>query len=388
MKKPYVIWLPCWYPNQLNPFSGDFIQRHAEAVSREIGVHVVHLVRDSKLKSFSFEKREHKEHSYLEITGYYNAFNFATVVSKPVSFFMYCLWLFRLVKKIIGSNGKPNAIHIHVAGRNALIGLVLARLYDIPLYYSEHASNFLPEARFSFHRSKIKRLAWLYFANRCSKVSAVSSHLASNLILLGCKRPVEVIPNVVKNSIFFKGPNQRIPSQPYQLLHVSNMGYEKNLEGTLLALNNLSTEGIEWKLEIFGPAENLPKQMIESLPGLKDRVTVSGEKTQFEIAEAMRRSDLLIAYSKLETFGCVVAEALITGLPVLVSNYPSLLELVVDGQNGIVVQSENTNELKAGLKRFFHNSALNQLIVTVNPENKFSVETIGKKFIEFYGIRI
>jgi hypothetical protein len=28
-----ILWLVSWYPNKLKPFDGDFIQRHAKAVS-------------------------------------------------------------------------------------------------------------------------------------------------------------------------------------------------------------------------------------------------------------------------------------------------------------------------------------------------------------------
>ena len=36
----YILWLPSWYPNKLDPFDGDFIQRHAVAVSAFVPVHV------------------------------------------------------------------------------------------------------------------------------------------------------------------------------------------------------------------------------------------------------------------------------------------------------------------------------------------------------------
>src|SRR5262245_29742425 len=42
----YILWLPSWYPCRLTPIDGDFIQRHARAVSRFTPVHVVHFVRD------------------------------------------------------------------------------------------------------------------------------------------------------------------------------------------------------------------------------------------------------------------------------------------------------------------------------------------------------
>ena len=31
-KRLRVLWLCSWYPSEVEPFSGDFIQRHAEAV--------------------------------------------------------------------------------------------------------------------------------------------------------------------------------------------------------------------------------------------------------------------------------------------------------------------------------------------------------------------
>src|SRR6185436_6828034 len=44
----YILWLPSWYPNKISPYDGDFIQRHARAVSTFIQIHVVHFVRDIK----------------------------------------------------------------------------------------------------------------------------------------------------------------------------------------------------------------------------------------------------------------------------------------------------------------------------------------------------
>ncbi|MCC6447738.1 MAG: hypothetical protein IT215_03545, partial [Chitinophagaceae bacterium] len=39
-----VIWLCSWYPNQVDKFRGDFIQRQAIAVSALLRVDVVHVV--------------------------------------------------------------------------------------------------------------------------------------------------------------------------------------------------------------------------------------------------------------------------------------------------------------------------------------------------------
>ena len=47
-QRPYILWLPSWYPNRLEPYHGDFIQRHARAVSLGENVHVIYVVKDDK----------------------------------------------------------------------------------------------------------------------------------------------------------------------------------------------------------------------------------------------------------------------------------------------------------------------------------------------------
>ena len=38
-----VLWLASWYPNQINPYEGDFVQRHATAVAAYSSVTVVYI---------------------------------------------------------------------------------------------------------------------------------------------------------------------------------------------------------------------------------------------------------------------------------------------------------------------------------------------------------
>ena len=46
MARKKILWLCSWYPNKMEPFNGDFIKRHAEAVSLYEDVQVIYVVRD------------------------------------------------------------------------------------------------------------------------------------------------------------------------------------------------------------------------------------------------------------------------------------------------------------------------------------------------------
>ena len=39
-----VLWLASWYPDEYEPTNGDFVQRHAKAVSQLMHIDVIHVV--------------------------------------------------------------------------------------------------------------------------------------------------------------------------------------------------------------------------------------------------------------------------------------------------------------------------------------------------------
>ena len=49
-KKLHILFLSSWYPNDVKPFIGDFIERHAKAISTQHKVSVVHVITDDSIK--------------------------------------------------------------------------------------------------------------------------------------------------------------------------------------------------------------------------------------------------------------------------------------------------------------------------------------------------
>ena len=41
-----VLWLVSWYPSRLDSFTGDFIERHARAVSKYVKLTVLVILKD------------------------------------------------------------------------------------------------------------------------------------------------------------------------------------------------------------------------------------------------------------------------------------------------------------------------------------------------------
>ena len=52
-----ILWLTSWYPNRMDEFDGDFIQRHAKAVALFCRVHVIFVVKaTNKLRAVKKEE--------------------------------------------------------------------------------------------------------------------------------------------------------------------------------------------------------------------------------------------------------------------------------------------------------------------------------------------
>ena len=68
--------------------------------------------------------------------------------------------------------------------------------------------------------------------------------------------------------------------------------------------------------------------------------------------------DLIILPTYEETFGLVVAEAMIMGVPVIGSDAGGVPEIIEDGKNGLMFETKNSNSLAEKILIFINNKEL------------------------------
>lgn len=76
-----------------------------------------------------------------------------------------------------------------------------------------------------------------------------------------------------------------------------------------------------------------------------DRITFVGAVPQRELAAELRRADCLVLPSRNDSYGMVVAEALASGTPVLLSEMVGSKDLVTEGKTGWIVPVEDVEAL-------------------------------------------
>lgn len=114
--------------------------------------------------------------------------------------------------------------------------------------------------------------------------------------------------------------------------------------------------GHPWTLDLVGPTGRAPSFVADVharivASGLADRVRVPGPRTGPALDAIWDTTDLLVAFSRVETYGMVVGEALARGIPVIASAVGGLPDTVANG--GVLTPPEDVPALVATLRRWF-----------------------------------
>jgi glycosyltransferase involved in cell wall biosynthesis len=378
-----VLWLCSWYPNEKDPFDGDFIERQARALALHHPVDVIHFVQNIHLlknKKFKLvEKQENNIHTriyYLPISAIK-----IKLLQKLIFNYSYNTLFKKELSDYITKNGKPDIVHVHVPAKAGVVALWLKKKYNTPFVVTEHSSAYyksIPENYFI--RNNYFQLITKQTFQQAEVVSSVSNWLLNRLNEVFIIKHEKLIRNVVDVSLFFPVESVKIKKR---FIHVSMMHPLKNVNEILRALAILNKNITEWEMSFIGPASKENLKLSFDL-GLSKQIAWKGALPYSEVANEMQQADVLIHFSKYENLPCVVNEALCCGLPVISSNVGGISELVNDS-NGILVENENIVQLANALASYLqHPDRFNKQIISKSASAMFNYNFIGNEMMKLY----
>jgi glycosyltransferase involved in cell wall biosynthesis len=175
---------------------------------------------------------------------------------------------------------------------------------------------------------------------RVRVVLAVSNALAEEVRRLGA-HDVRVVPNGVELP-----PEIGEEAEPPEILFVGRLSREKGV------------------LELVEAERGLPLVVAGDGP-LRARVPGAlGWVTRAELEGLYGRAAVVACPSRREGFGVVCAEAMAHGRPVVASAVGGLLDLVADGETGLLVPPRDVAALRAALERLQADRGLRQRLGT------------------------
>ena len=170
-KKLHILFLCSWYPSRVLPTNGDFIKRHAEAISTLNDVSVLHIISDKTIS-----------HSTLVATKDNNVNTFIGYVRYTSNPLVKYIRFTRMYKKAIRQIASFDIIHLNVLFPFGILALHQKIFNKIPFIISEHWTGYQSIASkkvSTFHKFIAKKII-----RRASIVAPVSKHLQLSMISL------------------------------------------------------------------------------------------------------------------------------------------------------------------------------------------------------------
>ena len=378
-----TLWLASWYPNRLFPFNGDFIKRHAEALSLYHDVHVIHVVRDVKgLVTKNILVEESTNGRLAETIVYYYQSSRLPFFSSLFSAIRYRRVFRKAITDFLNKEGQPRLVHVHTGMNAGLMAWWLKNTKRLPYVLTEHWTGFLEESVEKFEDlPSIVRMGWINTIRNAESISLVSAHLQTAFKKKFDHPDTIVIPNVVDTTIF----HPTTEAKPSCFLHISGLDRRKNPLGILAAFKKIVPGHPGLKLKIIGSPGTPDVLEYVKENGLKESVSFHAEMAQTDLAKALHDSIALILYSNAETFGCVIIEANASGVPVIVSDIPVFHETVQEGINGYFAHANDPGALAQRMLDMISNrNNFNKEKIASLTRSRYSYNVIGKQISDWY----
>jgi len=379
-----VLWLASWYPNPYDRFNGDFIQRHARALSQFIPLDVIHVVQLGSEKQTSKGMVTHVNGNLNEFVSSFDYKPWGIKWLDKIRYNLAYQWHYdSLLEKYVSQYGAPDLLHVHVPIKAGIIAKKKAAIWEIDYVVLEHSSLYDSAAVDNFYkRSNYFRKHSREIFKGAKAVLTVSAAIGKKIQNLFELPAVQVLHNVVDTNAFRYIPTAR--PGVFRWLHVSTLYPLKNVQGIIEAFSKLNEQRKDWELVIVGPPSPSLQQQVAALQ-LEDKVLFTGEIAYEEVAGQMQEASAFVLFSKHENFPCVIIESLCCGLPVVSSNVGGVPEAVNDS-NGILVEPGNTDALTKVLNTMMDNyNQYDREQIAKEAAARYSYEVIGMQLVQLYG---
>ena len=379
-KKFKVLTICSWYPNKTNPTLGNFVQKHSDTIALYNHAAALSIFPSDSIHSVQLQ--EVKRNDLNEIIVYYprikNGFKPLRLLQNFISHRKAFKKGYQRTLELIG---KPDVVHLNIVYPLGIWALWLKLRHKIPYVVSENSSGFHVESEHAYP-PHILRLCKLVLRH-ASVLLPVSKNLKSNLERLVVKKRFEIICNVVDENLF--SYSEMASKNPNKLIHISTgIDSIKNISGMVRVVNQLYIEYPDLHLDIVSDGDlNYAEDLHKSL-GSNTCIDFYSTKTTVEIAQMIGASDALLMFSNYENFPCVIAEAMMSGKPVISSNVNGIPEHV-HSDYGILVEPQDEQQLTNAIYSFLVGERIFEPNkIRAYAMEHFSYAAVGKKFTEVY----
>lgn len=370
-----ILIIPSWYPSSTHPIAGIFFKEQAEALARRghtVSVAYAEVQTKNRMHNAGFsESFVNGVNTYI-----FSSINF-TPRLESTRHLQQRIALYKMYKKSVKKNGRPDIIHAHGCCPGGALGAWLSRKEGIPMVVTEHSTAFLG--------NKLSKANLKYVHEsiaQANKVIAVGPLLSQKLQEYGAH--CTVIPNLINTNRFSISCGKE-NSNVFSFGFLGFLTYKKRVDNLIQAFDLAFGNDDSASLTIGGDGE-LFGDLVDLASKAKSakRITFSGEISRDNAPSFYRKLDCFVLPSDVETFGVVLIEALATGLPVVATRSGGP-EMIVNDSNGLLVDLNSVEKL-AGAMLFIKDNMHNYDAARIREDciNRFGEDSVIDRIVNVY----
>jgi glycosyltransferase involved in cell wall biosynthesis len=223
---------------------------------------------------------------------------------------------------------------------------------------------------------------------QADRMVAINREIITELTTAGVARErITVIPNGVEVE-GIQAKDRYAAGDPLTLAFVGRLVTNKGFDVLLDALRKAVDESGEmrWQLLVFGDGAeraNLERRCEEL--GLSNSVTFHGRVDS--VAPFLENTDIFVLPSRTEGMSNALLEAMAHGLPCVATRIPGNVDVVTDGEDGVLVESEDAAGLAEALLALGRDEALRERLGKAarrRVEDEYSIDSVANKYIQLY----
>ncbi len=283
---------------------------------------------------------------------------------------------------------KLDIMHVHYAIPHSISAILARQITNSPakVITTLHGTDitivgnepaFLPVTQFGINES--------------DGVTTVSQFLSDQTYeTFDIKKNIRVIHNFVDTEQFIRRSNRELkeeyaPNNEFIVTHLSNFRPVKRVD-TVIEIFWKILEKVKAKLLLIGdgPERGKAEKMCREL-GICDHTIFLGKR--LEVEDFLSISDLLISASVVESFGLSILEAMSCGVPIVSSNSGGVPEIIVDGEQGFLINPEDVSGFADAGIEILSNQSLQQSMSksgSARARALFDVNSIGPQYEQYY----
>ena len=361
MKQLHILFLASWYPSRILKSNGDFIQRHAEAVSLKHKVSVIHVKSDDNL-------RDKIEISDKNINGIRTIIAYVKNSKNP---FLKWYRFIKAYKLLIKMTTPFDVIHVNKFYPGGFFAYRLKKKKNIPYIITEHHT--LYHKPYNEQIGFIEKFISKIIVKNANFVCPVSDDLGEAMQKFGLDGNYFSVPNVVDTERFTPSYNKK--NKTFNILHISSMAYVKNIKGLLNVVKQLENKITDFHINVIGGNAEDYNADAKKLNIDLSKITFKNQVPHKEVVNYFQNADVFVLFSDVENLPCVILESFSCGTPVISTDVGGISEYFPNDY-GLLIEPRNETEMVSSILKIFNSKSPNK-----QEMHKYVVDTFSNKQI-------